>query len=341
MTRSDVAGRARRLADRLRRASPFLVKTELNALLGALHSDWATKVLLTSLLTREQPNLGSHAGRFAEGNPLDHQVPLEFAKSWEGRAAFGYQVLTGMLSMGEQTPKSILERVLADGQHYPDEPKTPRAKIVSFVDVFIDPIIDYLEGVRDTDDLTLATMVRYKQRCEWFDKECLRKMAWQDESPVSGQNTDADRSIHGQVEERLKRDFCRYLFDLGLEFVIEPQSPSRTGAADVLAPKLADGRRLVVEAKVYDGVRRKESWVKGGISQAAQYANDWGEPRAYLLVYNVVDNVVLNFRGAQQEDKFWVANSLNREVKIVSIDLGNMPPASQSDRISQKAIDLT
>jgi hypothetical protein len=280
-------------------------------------------------------NLGAYAGSFIEGRPYAPATPLPFADTAERRAAFGYQVLTGLVS-GGLSPADVSARVVRDGSQYLElvNGQIPQTETIKrFVDVFVEPIIDYLEGAQDIDDLTLATMVKYKQRSEWFETERLLEIARYNEGESS-------KPFVGQAELRLKKDFYRYLFDQGLEFVIEARSPKGGGATDVLTARLGNGRRLIVEAKVYDGKGREKSHVSAGIQQAASYAEEWAEHRAYLLVYNVFPNAVLEFPGTRQDANFWLALSLRREIRIVDVNLNNTLPASQANKISRHTIEF-
>ena len=328
MTEFSVAQRARRLAERLKKVPSVLCKTELDALLGVLGSDAVTKTLLDGLLQRERPNIGEHAGSFAEGKPYDHALGLEFANTPERRAAFGYNVLLSMLRSGKVSTTDVRGAVLAVGEKY-KPPGIQNAlwkeeqKVECWVNIFISPIIDYLETSQNADDFVLAMMVKYKQRAEWFDRSYLLEVALQKDDDYS------------KTEERLKQDFYRYLFDQGMDFFVEPFSPSDKSRADVLSAKLEDGRRLVVEAKVHDGKGRKEDWVTSGITQAASYAQQWGEPHAYLLVYNICENSLLKFSGARQEYNLWAISALGKEIRIVDININNKLPASQAKQLQE------
>lgn len=328
MMEFSVAQRARRLAERLKKVPSVLWKTELDALLGVLESDAVTKTLLDSLLQRERRNIGEFAGSFAKGKPYDHALGLEFANTPERRAAFGYHVLLSMLRGRQVSTTDVSGAVLAVGERY-KPPGIQNAlwkeeqKIESWVNIFISPIIDYLETSQTADDFVLAMMIKYKQRAEWFDKSYLIEVA---------QQKDND---YNKTEERLKQDFYRYLFDQGMDFFIEPFSPSDKSRVDVLSAKLKDGRRLIVEAKVHDGTGRKEDWVENGITQAASYAQQWGEPHAYLLVYNICENSLLKFSGARQEYNLWAISTSGKEIRIVDININNKLPASQAKQLQE------
>jgi hypothetical protein len=83
----------------------------------------------------------------------------------------------------------------------------------------------------------LALVHRFKQRCEWHDRERMTAVA-------------DDRSLGGGPEDRLTAEFARYLFDQGLS----PLSKPMTGG---LQPDLLDpAARFYVEAKQYDSSAR-------------------------------------------------------------------------------------
>jgi len=338
MNRSDTTKVARRLADRLYKVPRFLVKTELESLVRILDSDKTTKILIDGLLQREEPNLGAHAGSFIKGQIGLHQVGLEFANSPERRAAFGYKVLKGFIAsnLGAVTAWGRIEQICS---HYVEVDhvsgnRPPEKVIEQFLEIFVTPIIDYIEFTRNTEDFVHATMVKYKQRCEWFERERLQELIEIKQMPQ-------EAGIHiEQIEQRLKLDFYRYLFDQDLDFFVEVVSPKQLGRADVLTAKLRDGCRLIVEAKVYDGKNRDRNWIKDGITQAASYADDWSEPYAYLLVYNVAVNTMVNFVGVRQEGNIWIMQSLGKEVRIICVNLANELPPSKASQLQDVQINV-
>jgi len=287
---------------------------------------------LEGLLQREQDSLGAYAGLFIKAENWDHAADLHFIKTAEQRAAFGYQVLKGLAGGGsdwEKVSKGILE---VGGRYTEVKMPLPSAKIGRWVDVFVTPVIDYLEIAHNIDDLVLAFMIKYKQRSEWLERDRLLQIAEADDG--------GNDLFRGQVERRLKTDFYRYLFDRDIEFVIEARSPKGGGAVDVLTARFPDGHLLIVEAKVFDNQNRDVSHIKAGIGQAASYAEEWAEPRAYLLVYNVASNTHLVFSGASCDTNIWITSSVGREVRIVDVNLNNNLLASKASQLSRVIINL-
>jgi hypothetical protein len=150
-----------------------------------------------------------------------------------------------------------------------------------FADVFLRPLVSYLHGALETRDQMLLLLSRYRQRSEWFP----------DEDLIRSIQTDV-----GGLEKRLRKDFLRNLFDNGLVFSIESQSPPGGGQADVL-PVLPGLGPLPVEVKVFDGKSRDSAYISHGLAQTGDYARRFNSPYACYLLYNVVENTTLELPG--------------------------------------------
>jgi hypothetical protein len=332
MTEFSMIDNLRRLVDRLRSAPSNLVETEFMVFWSALRSQETNRLLLDSLLQRESNNLQGWSGLFINGFQFEHKADLDFIKDANQRVAFAYQVLQGLA----QKQRGVADVIINVGLYYAAYqygPKQLRASdgINSWANIFIDPVIDYLYEAHGIGDIILAIMMKYRQRAEWFDRDRLLCVA-------KGDTGESGEAFKGQVESRLKQDFYRYLFDKGIEFVIEPKSPKGGGEPDVMTARFSDGRLLIVEAKVYDGATRDKAWLRKGIAQASSYAEDWGEPCAYLLAYNVVENSTLDFSNATNKDYFWSMSSYSREVRILVVNLNNTKPSGQASQLLQHAI---
>jgi hypothetical protein len=298
--------------------SPYnLVQTNLRILLNFINQDQYLRVAVASLLVREEDNLGAHAGVIWK-NQADHVMSLDFISSLSQNAALGYQLLRMAAATGQKADQ-VGKRVVSIGisylAHLGDSSWDMRSAIREFAKVFLEPLVDYLLLCQELDDQILAMLTRYKQRCEWFSPKYLMGII---------------ESRTGQVEKALKIDFYSYLFDRGLDFAIDPKSPSGKGEVDVLSARFPDGRRLVLEAKVFDGKERDEDWVRKGLPQAAWYARDWAEPRAYLVVYNAAPNSTLAFAGVEEHGTYWVQKVEGVPVLMTVINLGMDVTASEA-----------
>jgi len=134
---------------------------------------------------------------------------------------------------------------------------------------FFVPVCKYIDEKIASIDSFQYLIVRFKLKSEWFERENLFNL-------YSG-NTSKGESI-------LDKALRAYLFDQGIEFPFsKPSSPS--GEVDVLS--IIKQKPIPLEIKVFDGEGRSQSYVRQGFRQAFNYAKDYGEPSAYLVIFNV------------------------------------------------------
>ncbi len=320
---------------RLYKTPAILLKTEIEFLHNVIYSDYANRLLLEGVFQREEKNIGQHATLFVNRNISDSQRGLQFLHNREQRVAFCYQFLENLVSTPREPEEVwyIIKEISAQCSDF--RASLPRkAAVELFIELFITPILDYLKFKEYAEDFARATMIRYKQRIEWFGATRLQEIA-KKPKPRSGST-----QAFNDIERRLKQDFYQYLFDQGLDFTIDPKSPKEKGKPDVITAKLNNERRLIVEAKVYDGQARDENWIKSGISQAASYADEWNEPYAFLLVYNAAHNTVLEFAGASHNINAWTTKAMGKEIRIICINLYNELTASKAKNLEIIKIDI-
>ena len=139
-------------------------------------------------------------------------------------------------------------------------------------DVALEGLYEYLDERLDSRNIIYSLILKYKERCEWFHRGRLRKVA--------------DEGLEGKTGERgLAVDLQEYIFDQQVEFVIEPVSSS--GETDLIL-KDPDGRRLILDAKyIKEDANRSEIVKKltDGFHQVYRYANDYNEPEGFLVVF--------------------------------------------------------
>lgn len=333
--KTDTVIKSRTLLESLKFSSYRVFKANLDIFMSLLSTNSTIALILKSLSDRNRNTLGTNPDLFIEGKASGDQYNLEFAYTLELRAAFSYLVLDGILKTTYRNFHEFWKLINTITSVYIDPSKflsgvVPKDEnIKSFIEVFVEPIVFYLEQISSIDDLILSTMIRYKQRSEWFQKDELIKL--------SQNNTDKSRNL---IEQRLKKHFCLYLYDSGLDFVIEAQSPMQEGYTDIYA-KLKDGRRLILEAKVFDGTYRNIKHVRDGINQAMRYANEWSEPYAYLLIYNIAENKQIRFDGISIENDLYTVSISDKRIRIVNLDLDIKLSASKAAQIKQVKIDCT
>jgi hypothetical protein len=134
---------------------------------------------------------------------------------------------------------------------------------------FFVPVCKHIDEKITSIDSFQYLIIRFKLKCEWFEREDLFNL-------YSG-NTSKGESV-------LDRALRAYLFDQGIDFPFsKPSSPS--GEVDVLS--IIKQKPIPLEVKVFDGEGRSQSYVRQGFRQAFNYAKDYGEPSAYLVIFNV------------------------------------------------------
>jgi hypothetical protein len=131
----------------------------------------------------------------------------------------------------------------------------------AFVEMVVDPLVNYLEDQIEEGNAILGVLERYKRRSEWFHQRDLYERYSAD-------------TAHG--EEVLDAHLRECLVDQGISYPFsQPRSPS--GQADVVA--LGDDP-LALEIKLFPPDAGKDRvYIKQGFSQAYRYAADYGFPR--------------------------------------------------------------
>lgn len=131
------------------------------------------------------------------------------------------------------------------------------------------PIHNYINiKLEDADEL-LPILVRYKKRREWFYRDIFFQ-----------QYLDSDRK-----EDFLDMDLRSFLFDQGIEFPFSTaKSPS--GRTDIIA-NIDSENPLILEVKfIHNEKKYYKKRVIGGITQAYNYADDYFQKRAFVVVFN-------------------------------------------------------
>lgn len=140
--------------------------------------------------------------------------------------------------------------------------------INTFLDVIVEPFFDYLDEQIDDRRAILALLKKFKQRCEWFQRE---RMYYE------------FREDTGQGEHKLAMRLYDYLHDQGIQFQIEPQSAG--GRVDVISSQT--GRdRLLADAKLFNPERGQNcAYLIKGFRQVYDYMRDYNEQFGYLVIF--------------------------------------------------------
>ena len=140
----------------------------------------------------------------------------------------------------------------------------------TYKDWYIEPLFDYLDETLDDANVVLATLIRYKQKVEWYRRSDVLKL-YEDDTSTG--------------ERNLKQQMFEFLFDQGLSFHVEPVAAS--GEPDVISLQDAQ-QHFIGEVKIFDPERsRGAAYIKKAFSQTYRYCLDYNEPLGYLTVFNV------------------------------------------------------
>jgi hypothetical protein len=187
---------------------------------------------------------------------------------------------------------------------------------------FIEPFSTYLDELLSEQRFILTFLLRYKQRCEWFERDSLYRI-WED----------ASKRQKGEWE--LRRTLLKYLHDHGFTLREEPASAS--GEVDLIAID-ANNEQLVVETKVFNNEKKLgKDYIVGGFAQTYSYCEDYNEPIGYLVLYKTgVTPLTLSFNETKSLVPFVVQN--NKTIFAVLIDISDLPSASRRKPIPSVVI---
>lgn len=164
-----------------------------------------------------------------------------------------------------------------------------------FNDIFLETLYEHIDDQR----AILALLRRYKHKCEWFQRDNLIKLS-------------------EQGERKLAEHLYEYLYDQGLNFMIEPSSAS--GEADLVSIQKGD-EPLIADTKIFNPEKSKgKSYIATGFNQIYTYTRDYNEPFGYLIIFKI----------CEEEPKFLLANQTqstpfvihnNKTIFLITIDI--------------------
>jgi len=190
---------------------------------------------------------------------------IVYGDSEEEAAAIGYKVLREL----KDNPNKLQKL----GLSYRRTGKIHEA-IEAVREIFVEPFYEYVDEKLDDQRAMLALLMRYKHRSEWFHREKLWKYA----------------KIDRGAEKALALDLYSYLYDQGIDFMIEPSSI--TGEIDLIAAQHTQ-EPLLLDAKVFDGDGRGKSYLRKGFNQIYTYTQQYNEPFGYLVIYKISEKDLL------------------------------------------------
>jgi hypothetical protein len=304
-----------RLRGRLKRRTEALKDASGNfypAMLRRFHDFLASNPVLTPTLEELRRNqCGSEAALAAKeagDNPMGGVYPppqktpaeVEALDNDADYAAYAYNLVQGVCVEDWQLGNICIV------VYHADREGRMECDYSTFHEQVIEPLGDYLDERLDEQQAILGLLVRYKHRCEWFNKRALLATAKEE-----------DEKKRAEVEKVLKEDLYRYLHDQGLEFTLEPKSDK--GEIDLIADQTGRDRKYL-EGKVFDNAGRNKAYIIKGFGQLLHYLRQYNAVAGYLLVYKTCEQQLV-IDGAEQLGAVPFVRCEGKTVFVLVVDI--------------------
>jgi hypothetical protein len=274
-----------------------------------------------------------HVWQWITSQPVFAGILEDLAKAYPSAAAEAMQIKNGESLVGSTEfehvalAHAVLKLCVADPTAIEQNiefviTRKFEKRLDGIKEQFVEPLYEYLDEQLDDQRAILALLRKYKQKCEWFQRESLFKM-WSDDT--------------ARGEKRLAMHLYEYLHDQGLEFSIEPASAS--GEADLVAAQASDDP-LILDAKIFDPEKSKgKSSLVKAFRQIYSYTVDFTQPFGYLLIFKTCEaDLKLALTNSEQFTPSVTYN--NKTIFFLVIDIFCYDePASK--RPPLKAVEIT
>lgn len=177
------------------------------------------------------------------------------------------------------------------------------SKINAFNLNFIDPLFNYILCSINDSNFVLSTLLKYKHKVEWFNKESLYSLFKNDFT---------------RGENNLSYNLYEYLFDQGIEFHIEPKSES--GRPDLIESQ-SGPNRLVADVKIFDTERGKgKDYIIKAFNQVYTYTKTYNNPLGYIIIFKTcAKDLSLKFSNIEENIPYITHNG--KTIFFIIIDI--------------------
>jgi len=213
-----------------------------------------TFVGIVEALLAQFPNINEEIDRIFTGEAL-------YGETEEEAAAIGHGVLR-RLADDDRKIHSLGISYRGVGKDY--------EALEMMRELFLEPFYEYVDEQLDDQRAMLALLMRYKHRSESFRRDHLWGLS----------------KIERRAEKSLALDLYSYLYDQGIDFVIEPSSI--TGEVDLIAAQNTPDP-VLLDTKIFDGSSRGKHYIRKGFRQIYTYSQQYNEPFGYLVIYNTTE----------------------------------------------------
>lgn len=185
-----------------------------------------------------------------------------------------------------------------------------------FVEVIVDPLINFLHDRLEDGGCVLGMLERYKRRTEWFHQKELH---------------DAYIADTTRGEAALDAHLREYLVDQGVQYPFsQPRSPS--GEVDIVAG-LGGDDPLALEVKLFlPSASKDNAYIRQGFAQTIRYANDYSVSAGYLVVFNLTPELLV-FEGENEKNRWPPAVRVgDKTAFLIAVQANPDRPSASKDR---------
>lgn len=266
-------------------------------------------------LCRKYPNAQGKARNILIQNPerLSEYVQKQAALTELEHVAMQYNILALLVEHATNSINCLpnIRNMYGDDSFPQDDFKLHFAQFKKLV---VHDVVIYLSEKLSERQTIFDLFIRYKARCECYNREALMSLA-QD---------------GGDVEKRLKSDLYLYLHDSGIDCLLDPGLGR--SKIDAIASHFANAERYYVEGKVFDGESRDKGYIVKGINQSHLYCNTYSTDTVYLVIWSIAEK---NLRIDGNQSVVSLLTSVKypaASVHIVIIDIcpHSKPPSKQT-----------
>ncbi len=299
-------------ANNLRKADYQTMQNELVLFMKFCERQGAVKAILERL--REQPIYGSDWRIGGRG------FDTEWPEKEEEKAAVCLSILDEGVG-----PEATWEFPFRTGWPLAGSSSRLQDHAHAFVDHILEPVYQFIDERLDDYDFAAHMLVRFKARCEWFERARLFTQYQED-------------TAHG--EANLDKELRRFLFDQGIDYPLsQPESPS--GRTDVLLTELGSDKPLALEVKLFDADNYGRPYITQGFRQVCEYMDDYQATVGYLVIFNLSEKD-LKFEGAEDSSIPVKVQAGNRTVLVLVLDIFPHPePASRRGQLEVCSIPIS
>lgn len=187
-------------------------------------------------------------------------------------------------------------------------------------DIAVRDLYEYIDEFLDGINAVNGLLNKYKQNAEWFQREQIQQIL---SAGYGGKRGERALALHLQ----------QYIFDQGIELVVEPSSAS--GEADFLL-RDPSGQYTIIDAKLIKAdaspseITRK---IAEGFNQVARYCADYNQTIGFLAVF-VNDNISI-LVDLDQSATFRFFKIGGYQIYYIEINIADRRSASTSGKAKQ------